>query len=449
MEYTFESLTHWLALHQHWILIAILLTAFLESLALVGIVVPGIALLFACATAAGSVELSLLSIFGAGFIGSVAGDGISFLLGHRYHHHIRQWPWLRSHPQWIEKGEDFFKQYGLMSIVVGRFVGPVRPIMPLVAGLMQMRPRNFFVINILSALAWSPAYLMPGYLVGASLEGRSAFGAEHLGFLLLGLLLGWLMAQVIWWLHQRIYDRRQKVLLGLLSATSCLCLFIMVSQVMQLPAIMQLNQQFEIWAITLRQPWLDHFFVGLTRLGYFAPTTLCALLVLGAILWQRNLYAAALWSFSLLSGTLLVNGLKRHFAWPRPNLIQSLPDSFAFPSGHTAMSLIFLGTLALLCFPGVPRRRQKAMLSALGILAMLMAWSRLYLTVHWPTDILGGLLIGGLVLSLLYTWVLKYPFQRIRPLPIVIASLMGVVLSVAIWVIPDINQYLIQYQPKK
>ena len=447
MEATFEPLVHWLGEHQDWILISIAVISFLESLALVGIVVPGVALLFAAGTAAGSTGVNPVWILFAAFCGAVAGDGLSFLLGYHYHEKIRQIPPFKSRPQWIEKGEHFFRKYGLMGIVIGRFVGPIRPVMPLVAGFMQMRPVSFLTINMLSALAWSPFYLMPGYLVGASLEGEGALSGTHLVFLAGMVISGWLLAQGLWWSHDHIRQRRNKLALALVTGTACLALFVTVSQLMQLDSIIALNQRFSLWALSLRHSWLDDFFIGLTQLGYRQPMTLWGAMVTAALLLQRNFYGAGLWVTTLLLGQTLLFGLKRLFAWERPALVAMPPESFAFPSGHSTMALIFLGSLAILCLPGVRANRQKAVLSGLCILVTTIAGSRLYLTVHWPTDVIGGLLLGGMVLALLYAVVLKRPFRRIQPLPVVLATVAAWVISLLIWVVPQYNDILNRYLP--
>ncbi|AUM13875.1 hypothetical protein Kalk_16195 [Ketobacter alkanivorans] len=447
MEVAFESLTQWLSQHQEWILIAIAAMAFLESLAVVGIVVPGVALLFAAGTAAGSAEVEVIWVLLAAFCGAVAGDGISFLLGYRYHEVIRRVPPFKSHPEWIEKGEVFFRKYGLMGIVIGRFVGPIRPVMPLVAGLMQMKPTSFLGVNMLSAIAWAPFYLMPGYLIGASLEAENALSGRHMGFLIGMIFSGWLLAQALWWCHDHIRQRRNKLQLALITGCSCLGLFIMVSQVMQLDQLVDLNHRFSLWALSLRHHWLDGFFIGLTELGYRNAMTLWGVLVTIAILAQRNVYGATLWVGTILLGQTLLFGLKDGFAWPRPALVAMPPESYAFPSGHTTMNLVFFGALAILCLPGVPGKRQKAILSGLCILVATVAASRLYLTVHWPTDILGGLLLGGMILATLYCIVLKRPFRTIRPLPVIVATLIAWGVSLALWVIPRFQALSDSYLP--
>jgi len=447
MGFDFEPLIQWLGQHQEWIVMAIALTSFLESLAVIGIVVPGIALLLAAGTAAGSSGTELVWVLGAGFLGAVAGDVLSFYLGYRYHNVIREVPPFSKHPEWIERGEHFFNKYGLMGIVLGRFVGPIRPFMPLVAGFMQMRPLSFVSINVLSALAWSPFYLMPGYLVGASLESEGSLSGSHLLFLLGLILCGWLLAQLLWWVHDHIYRRRDKLRLALVTAAACLALLITTSQLMQLDWFIQLNQRFSLWNLQLRHPWLDDFFIGLTQLGTSHPMQLWGTLVTLAILLQRNYYVAALWVGTLLTGQELMYALKHLLEWPRPQLVAQVPDSWAYPSGHTSMILVFLGTLAIICLPTIPARRQKAILSGLCIVVALVAGSRLYLTVHWLTDIIGGLLLGGMVLALLYSIVLLRPFRTIRPWPLIIATVLAWLVSLGLWVLPHFSQLADHYLP--
>src|SRR3990167_9305712 len=166
MEHYLDVLMQWLTHHQNWILFFLALLSFLECLALVGIVVPGVVLLVGVSTAAGSAGMDVWLVLLAGFIGAALGDGLSYLLGYHYHHVIRRLPPFSTHPHWIEKGERYFNEYGTMGIVLGRFIGPLRPIMPLAAGLMEMPKSRFFTLDLLAGAAWAGFYLMPGYLVG-------------------------------------------------------------------------------------------------------------------------------------------------------------------------------------------------------------------------------------------------------------------------------------------
>lgn len=146
------------------------ITAFLESLALVGVIVPGVVILTALATLSGQQDFSLSLILIAGFIGAWLGDSLSFLFGFKYKNKIIGWKIFKSSQNLFVKGESFFANYGIASIVIGRFVGPIRPFIPIVAGIMAMNPIKFITINSISAIFWSPAYLLPGYFLGKGLK---------------------------------------------------------------------------------------------------------------------------------------------------------------------------------------------------------------------------------------------------------------------------------------
>ena len=181
-----EQITGWLELHSVWLGPAIALVALVESLAAVGIVVPGVAILFAFGAMAGTGVLDIYSTLLWAFAGAVVGDGISFWLGYHYHEKLKKWWPFNRHPEWLEHGEQFFYKYGVFSVVIGRFVGVVRPFIPVVAGMMDMPPIRFFVVNVLSAMVWAPVYLLPGYLTGAALAMKDQFPDQL-----------WLLATVI------------------------------------------------------------------------------------------------------------------------------------------------------------------------------------------------------------------------------------------------------------
>ena len=175
--------------------------ALLESLAIVGMLVPGVAMMFAAGALIGMGALSFWPICLWAMAGAIAGDGLSFWLGWRYQARLyRFWP-FRSHPELIAHGIAFFNKYGGLSVLFGRFVGPVRAVIPLVAGMMEMKASRFFLYNIFSAVLWAPAYLLPGVVFGASLE----LAAKVTGRLALVIII---LLTLLWfgvWLSRRLY----------------------------------------------------------------------------------------------------------------------------------------------------------------------------------------------------------------------------------------------------
>lgn len=146
-----------------WIVFAMALA---ESLAIVGVLIPGVVILIGAGTLIGAGVLDFWGMCLWAVAGAILGDGLSYWLGHHFDYLTERWRWFRVHPDHLQKGVRFFERYGDLGVALGRFFGPIRAVVPLVAGLMRMPPHRFYVANVLSALVWAPAYLAPGMLLG-------------------------------------------------------------------------------------------------------------------------------------------------------------------------------------------------------------------------------------------------------------------------------------------
>ena len=124
------------------------------------------------------------------------------MAGLPFSQHIRDfWP-FRSHPNLLVKGEQFFNRHGGKGIFFGRFVGPVRPILPVIAGMMSMPPTRFLVADITSAILWAPLYMLPGVLIGAASQQLPPEVATKLILFVIGAII---LFSLISWLIQRTY----------------------------------------------------------------------------------------------------------------------------------------------------------------------------------------------------------------------------------------------------
>lgn len=159
-----DSLTGWLSANPQWLGLAIFLVACIECLAIAGIIVPGTVLLFAVAVLAGSGAFSLGETLLLGFLGGLVGDALSYTVGKYFHQNIRRLPLLRHHPEWIGSAEAYFQRYGIASLLVGRFIGPLRPMLPMVAGMFDMPLPRFIAVSLVAGAGWAVAYLLPAGL---------------------------------------------------------------------------------------------------------------------------------------------------------------------------------------------------------------------------------------------------------------------------------------------
>jgi membrane protein DedA with SNARE-associated domain len=156
-------LTSWLAQHPAWIGAVLALAAFAESFFVVGVVLPGAVVLFALAALAGSLDLELVPLLLWTAAGASIGDISSFFIGRELEHLFHDRGEGRRWHQHLDRTHDFLERWGMLAVVVGRFVGPIRPFLPAVAGAAGMRRRVFIASDLVSSLAWAPFYVMPGY----------------------------------------------------------------------------------------------------------------------------------------------------------------------------------------------------------------------------------------------------------------------------------------------
>lgn len=197
-----QAFVDWTAMHPAVAGVLVFVVAMAESLAVVGLVVPGAAVMIAAGALVALGAMGFWPTLLLAVTGAIAGDGISFWIGRRYRDRLRtSWPFHR-HPRWLSRGEEFFHRHGGKSILFGRFVGPVRPIIPVVAGMLGMQPAAFYAVNVLSALAWAPAYLLPGMAFGAALALAGAVAARLAVLLVLLGAVTWLVLWIIRWLFQ-------------------------------------------------------------------------------------------------------------------------------------------------------------------------------------------------------------------------------------------------------
>ena len=145
------NLSAWITNHPNLAGFAIFTSSFAESLAFVGLIMPGAALMITAGALITTGALSFWTTMAWAVCGAVLGDGLSFWLGHHFKGRICSFPLFARYPNILARGEDFFHRHGGKSVFFGRFVGPVRPVIPIIAGMLDMGHGRFTVYNILSA----------------------------------------------------------------------------------------------------------------------------------------------------------------------------------------------------------------------------------------------------------------------------------------------------------
>ena len=443
------GLMHWVSEHPDLAGLIVSVVACAESLAVVGLAVPGAAVMLTAGALIGAGALGFWSVFAWAVAGAVLGDGLSFWFGHHYRGRLRDMGPFRRHPEWLARAETFFHRHGGKSVLLGRFVGPVRPLVPVVAGSLGMRPVSFYGMNVLSALAWAPAYLLPGMAFGASLALAGQVAARLAALLaLLVVLISlslWITdrifrllqrraGQMARWLlawsgrHPRvnsliggILDRYRSEAKGLAVAGGVLVasiwLFLgVLEDVVTGDPLVQVDRGLYRLMQGLRTPWGDWVMVGATELGDGVVLAVVMGIVLAWLFWRRNWRAALYWIVAAGSGQIAATALKLILQRPRPGTVLFEPlSAYAFPSGHATMSTVVYGFLAVLIARDLAGPWRWLPYAITASLVATVALSRLYLGVHWFSDAVGGVSLGVAMVTLLA--VAYYRHTERRPLP--------------------------------
>jgi membrane protein DedA with SNARE-associated domain len=151
--------------HEAWAAPVVFALAFGESLAFISLLIPAWAALVGIGVLIGAGNLNFWPIWIAGSLGAAFGDWLSYWIGVKLGPAVAQvWP-LSDHPTLLPRGEAFVKRWGALAIFIGRFFGPLRASVPLVAGIFRMPFWSFQIANFTSAFVWAAVLLTLGDVV--------------------------------------------------------------------------------------------------------------------------------------------------------------------------------------------------------------------------------------------------------------------------------------------
>lgn len=165
-----QSITDFVHVHREWAAPVVFALAFGESLAFISLLLPAWAALVAIGALAASNGISFWPVWIAASLGAALGDWLSYWIGQKLEYSVQNiWP-LSRHPDLIPRGERFMKKWGMPGIFIGRFFGPLRASVPLIAGIFEMPFWRFQVANFTSAFVWAAVLLTLGDAVSVGLK---------------------------------------------------------------------------------------------------------------------------------------------------------------------------------------------------------------------------------------------------------------------------------------
>ncbi len=427
MEALFEQILTWVGENPGWAYATVFMVAMTESTAVIGVIIPGVILLMGTGALITTGAIAFWPAFGAAVAGAIAGDGLSYAVGRHYNDRLRGlWPFSR-YPQSLEHGVAFFEHYGGWSVAIGRFAGPSRAIVPLVAGMLRMPPRRFYVANIASAIAQTFAFFIPGMVFGASLK-LAAEAAVRL--VILGLLLTGALALVVWLAHH-VYrmsaPHASTWVQGLLrwadlhpnmgrlahaladpnhpdARALAGFAFLLIAAVLLVGAITGLSLfgthelPLNLAALDLGQslhtPLGDRLMVWFSALGAPGVVLPMALLVYLWLRWRGQIRQSNYWLAAAAFPLVVTPLLGALLAVPRPDLGLQLFLPWSFPSGPVLLATTVYGFLAVALARGLAERWRWVPYALTSAMVAAVAGARVYLGAEWLTGVVDSIALG-------------------------------------------------------
>jgi undecaprenyl-diphosphatase len=433
-----------------WTYLVVGLLAFAETGAFLGFIAPGETAVLVGGLVAGQGQISLVVLIAIVWGCAVAGDFTSFMLGRRLGR-----PWLLRHgerlkitEERLDQVEGFFARRGGATIMVGRFLGFVRPLLPFTAGASKMPLRRFAPYDVLAAGLWSTTFCVLGYVFWRSIHelttyvsrGLFAFGTL---VVLIAAIVGLVRLRrdaearekVAAWLDERADRRGWRTVVKLarpawrvfgrpaaaaadfvlerftpgnlgLELTTLLALLavgsftvVLLGEAVAAPGTPRVDRwAFDI-ADRLSMDPLESLAKAFTALGSFAVMAVATLLTAGWALTRRRwIDALALVAGAVLAYALL-HLLKAHYDRPRPPAPLVDTENSSYPSGHATYVVSLVACATVLLRGGAGWATRIAAVTVAAILVAVVAVTRVYLHAHYLTDVIGGVALGTAVYS--------------------------------------------------
>jgi len=434
-------------LHPHWAGIITFFVVFCEAMAVIGVIVPGSITMTAIGVLMGSGVISIASNYIWAICGAILGDYISYVLGLYFKGRLhRMWPFSR-YPQMLAHGEKFFADHGGKSVIIGRFFGPMRSMIPMVAGMLKMSTGRFLLAAIPSASLWAVAYITPGVLLGAlALELPPKVATKFLLWAMLFIIVLWGLVwlaqhfvkhitrlcdryiEFLWhklrrkhsmrWLLDLLADpsdpsHHQQLTLLICSLLTLIIFGLIIISVMQNGTLTAYNQPLYHLLHSLRTPTGDRIMLVFTFLGETKALFLAQVCFIAWLAWRRYWYVclhAVLILGFCYGGTVIKNFT--HVA--RPNGLWLEMKDYSFPSGHLLASVTIYGFMASVIAREMKNYRWIPY-TIVSCMVFVVALSRLYLGAHWLTDVLGGIFLGLSAVMLVTISYRRRPVGQVSP----------------------------------
>ncbi len=380
-----------------------------EGVPIIGQFIPGhtVVIISGFLSKLGILNLAIVTV--VVIFGAMIGDLIGFYLGRKYGFAllVKFGKYFFLKEEYIEKAKKTVSDHRFKAILLGRFSPLTRTLSPFMIGASSVDTRIFWLLDFISVSLWSIISVGIGYIFGSSYHVVTAVIGKYIFiFIIIGIL-------VIWgyrFINKKFHVFAKYELITVALNIFGLYLFFktiqdaLTDKVFLLELDLYVNNFFFLHATDF---WLN-FMIYITNIFSPASITITSLIIISYLMYKKN-YHYALIGFSSLSGGYLFTFIIKNIVMRvRPEDAFIAQAGYSFPSGHAVAATIFFTLLVYFFIVKVKSIHVREILIVISVfLLLLTAFSRVYLGVHWLSDVFAGIGLGlFLVTSVIL--ILKY-----------------------------------------
>jgi len=383
----------------YWLLF---LVSMIESIPFIGAFVPGQTLIIIAGflTKLGMFTLPLLILVTS--LGAIAGDYVGYFLGKRYGYAfigtLGKYFFIRV--RHIEQAKRVLQEHAGKALILGRFNPVARAFTPFLAGAGDVKVSLFWFYNIIGGIAWAVSSSLVGYIFGASYEAVSHYIGRFIFFAVI--------LSIVFVLSYRSINKRHHIFvrfhLYTLSA-AVISLYVFFKTLQDSLGRETFFSHIDTWVnafvVSIWNPWVAEMMIGIS---YVLSPTVCviaALVLLATLMREKRFYYAWVTFLSLSSSLIAVPFIKNVVGRLRPENAFLLSPDASFPSGHATFVCVVLLLFMLILSKVIRHRHAQHIAQTISVFCILLVGiSRVYLNVHWFSDVVGGFALAVLCVSL-------------------------------------------------